>query len=206
MACTMATSLVELEDLMYGMASDLTLWVPKGVMQKRARTIMKLYTTAQMVAGCPVGNQPPCINILDTVEMKHKRIYVRVPLSGEAILSRNGNLTIRARTIDISQGGVAITVFLEEVPSAEHQIEILTEVGQKIEIFAKLVRVNDFFVGFQTLHIDQKSQKIIDDLVFEYQKTTDFIKQLDEFNLHKVLDEEGKEIEVAFEEVSVNGI
>ena len=138
--------------------------------------------------------------------MKHKRIYVRVPLSGEAILSRNGNLTIRARTIDISQGGVAITVFLEEVPSAEHQIEILTEVGQKIEIFAKLVRVNDFFVGFQTLHIDQKSQKIIDDLVFEYQKTTDFIKQLDEFNLHKVLDEEGKEIEVAFEEVSVNGI
>ncbi len=133
--------------------------------------------------------------------MEHKRIYVRVPLrryfrvplSGEAILSNSSNLTIRARTIDISQGGVAVKTFSEEVHTAEYQIEILTEAGQRIEMFAQLVRANDSIAGFQTLQIDQKSQGVIRNLFFEYQKTTDFIKQLDEFNLfdHKVVDEEG---------------
>ncbi len=131
--------------------------------------------------------------------MRHKRIYVRVPLSGEAILSNSSNPTVKARTIDISQGGVAVSDFSEEVPTGEYQIEILTEAGQRIQIFAKLVRVIDSIAGFQTLEIDQKSQEIIKNLIFEYQKSIDFIKQLDECNLHKVLDEGGKEIEITFE-------
>jgi hypothetical protein len=131
--------------------------------------------------------------------MRHKRIYVRVPLSGEAILSSSSNPTVKARTIDISQGGVAIVDFSEEVSTAEYQIEILTEAGMRIKIFAKLVRVVDSIAGFQTLQIDQESQEIIKDLIFEYQKSIDFIKQLDEFNLHKVMDEGGKEIEITFE-------
>lgn len=108
-------------------------------------------------------------------------------------MSNSSNLTIRARTIDISQGGVAVKTFSEEVHTAEYQIEILTEAGQRIEMFAQLVRANDSIAGFQTLQIDQKSQGVIRNLFFEYQKTTDFIKQLDEFNLfdHKVVDEEG---------------
>jgi len=36
-------------------------------------------------------------------------------------------------------------------------------------------------------------------LVFEYQKTIDFIIQIDEFNLLEPVDEEGKEIEITFE-------
>ena len=136
--------------------------------------------------------------------MGHKRIYVRVPLRGEAVLSKRGKPTIKARTIDISQGGVAITAFSEEVSSAEYRIEILTETGQKIEIFAQLVRVDDAIAGFQTLQIDEKSQEIIKNLVFEYQTTPDFIKQLDEYNLldDKVVDEDGNEIEVTFEKDS----
>jgi hypothetical protein len=135
------------------------------------------------------------------VDMGHKRIYVRVPLSGEAVLSNSSNPTIKAHTIDISQGGVAITDLSEEVPTAEYQIEIHTEDGQRIEIFAKLVRVDDAIARFQTLQIDQKSQEVIRNLVFEYQSTPDFIKQLDEFNLlnDKVVDEEGNEIEITFE-------
>ncbi len=136
--------------------------------------------------------------------MGHKRIYVRVPLSGEAVLSKSGKPTIKARTIDISQGGVAITAFSDEVSSAEYRIEILTETGQRIEIFAQLVRVDDAIAGFQTLQIDEKSQEIIKNLVFEYQTTPDFIKQLDEYNLldDKVMDEDGNEIEVTFEKDS----
>ena len=133
--------------------------------------------------------------------MGHKRIYVRVPLSGEAVLSNSGKPTIKARTIDISQGGVAITDFSDEVSSAEYRIDILTEAGQRIEIFAQLVRVDEGIAGFKTLQIDEKCQEIIKNLVFEYQETPDFIKQLDEYNLldDKVVDEDGNEIEVTFE-------
>jgi len=132
--------------------------------------------------------------------MKHKRIHVRVPLIGEAILSNNIHPTIKARTIDISHGGVAIVDLSEELPAGEYQIEILTESGQRIEIVAQLVRVVDFIADFQTLQIDQDSQEIIKHLIFEYQESIDFIKQLDECNLHKVIDEGGNEIEITFEQ------
>ena len=94
-----------------------------------------------------------------------------------------------------------MATFSEEIPTAEYQIEILTEAGQRIEIFAKLVRVDDSIAGFQTLQMDKKSQEIIKNLVFEYETTPDFINQLDEFNLlnDKVVDEEGNEIEITFE-------
>ena len=108
------------------------------------------------------------------------RRYFRVPLNGKAILSNSSNPTIKASTIDISQGGVTVKTFSEEVPTAEYQIEILTEAGQRIEMFAQLVRVDDSIARFQTLQIDQKSQEVIRHLFFEYQKTTDFIKQLEE--------------------------
>jgi c-di-GMP-binding flagellar brake protein YcgR len=141
--------------------------------------------------------------------MEIKRIYVRVPLSGEAILSNGSNPTIKARIIDISQGGVAVVTFLSEelATAAEYQIDILTEAGQRIEIFAQLVRVDDSIAGFQTLRIDQKSLEVINDMVSEYQTTTDFIKQLDEFNLldDKVVDEEGNEFEITFEKSDSNG-
>jgi c-di-GMP-binding flagellar brake protein YcgR len=128
--------------------------------------------------------------------MDLKRIYVRVPLSGEAILSNSCSPTIKARTINISQGGVALVNFSEEFLSAEYQIEIFTDAKQTIEIFAQLVRVDESIAGFQTLQIDQKNLEVIKDLVFEYQNTTDFLNQLDEFNL---LDEKGDEIEITFE-------
>ena len=132
--------------------------------------------------------------------MKHKRIHVRVPLSGEAILSNDSNPTVKTDTIDISQGGGAIFDFSGEVSAAEYQIEIITEPGQRIEIVAQLVRVVDFIADFQTLQIDQDSQEIIKHLIFEYQESIDFIKQLDECNLHKVIDEGGNEIEITFEQ------
>ncbi|MDD3814289.1 MAG: PilZ domain-containing protein [Desulfocapsaceae bacterium] len=129
--------------------------------------------------------------------MEFKRIYVRVPLSGEAILSNSSNPTIKAHTINISQGGVAVDSISEEISTAEYQIEIHTESGQKIEIFAKLIRKDDSIAGFRALQIDQRSQEIIRDLVLEYETTTDFINNLDEFNLR---DEEGNKIEITFEQ------
>jgi len=97
-----------------------------------------------------------------------------------------------------------VATFSEEILNAEYQIEILTESGHRIEIFARLVRVDGPIAGFQTLQIAQESQKVIQSLVFEYETTNDFIQQLDEFDLlnDKVVDEDGNEIEITFEKDS----
>jgi c-di-GMP-binding flagellar brake protein YcgR len=134
--------------------------------------------------------------------MGYRRIHVRVPLNGVATLSSSSNPTIKARSIDISQGGAAITAFSGEISNAEYQIEILTEAGQRIEIFAQLVRVDDPIAGFQTLQMDQKSQEIIEKLVLEYQRTLELIIHMDRFNLLQVMNEEGNEIEITFEKDS----
>ncbi len=133
--------------------------------------------------------------------MEFKRIYVRVPLYGEAILSHGNKPIIKARTINISQGGIAVAAFPEEVLNAEYQIEILIESGQRIKILAKLVRREDSIAAFQFLQADPKSVEVIKNLVFEYEETINFIENLDEFNL---LDEEGNEIEITFEKDSDN--
>jgi c-di-GMP-binding flagellar brake protein YcgR len=135
--------------------------------------------------------------------MPHKRIYIRVPLSAEASLAIPSNPTVRVKTIDISQGGVATVAFSEEVPNADYRIEILTEEGQKIEIFAKLVHAEDSIAGFHTLKMDKKSQEIINNLVFDYQTTPDFIEQMEKFDLFgdKVVDENGNVIDITFEKV-----
>lgn len=130
--------------------------------------------------------------------MKHKRIYVRVPLNGDAVLT-NSSHRIKARAIDISQGGVAITAFSEELVNNEYQFEIITESGQTIEAFAQLICVEAPVARFKILHIEQNSLEVIRHLIFEYQNSIDFIKQFDECNLHKVLDTEGNEIEFTFE-------
>lgn len=129
----------------------------------------------------------------------NRRIYVRVPLQAAAILVSSPAQTIKAKTNDISQGGVAITAFSEKFSGTEYHIEILTEAGQRIEFSAKLVRADDSIAGFQILQIAPEDMEIIKELVFEYQKTIDFIIQIDEFNLLEPVDEEGKEIEITFE-------
>ncbi len=139
--------------------------------------------------------------------MGYKRIHVRVPLAGEAILSNGKRSTIKARAIDISQGGIAITAFSEAISNQEiYQIIVLTETGMQIQLSAHLVRVDDAVAGFQAVQIDQNSQEIIKNLVFEYQTTPAFIQQLDEFNLleQRIVDEEGNEVEVTFEKIKEN--
>ena len=131
--------------------------------------------------------------------MPHRRIHVRVPLSGNATLLSGDNMSIKARTIDISHGGVAITDFSNEVPNTEYQIEIWSEEGRRIELSARLVRVDGGIAGFQALQVDHESMKIIDHLIFEYQTTVDFINQANDFHLLEAFDEKGNVIDVTFD-------
>jgi hypothetical protein len=133
--------------------------------------------------------------------MDYKRIHVRVPISGEALLSNGKEVRISAEAIDISRGGVAITAPAKPLTEKNYDITIRTKDGRKIIIGAKLVREMDDVLGFKTCQIDGNSLKIITDLVLQYQETPEFIKQIEEHNLfgYGFIDDEGNELEVTFD-------
>lgn len=134
--------------------------------------------------------------------MGHKRIFVRVPLTAEATLSGGQKKAIKARTVDISQGGFCITGPSEELSESEYQIEIVTANGDRMKMYARLVRRDGDCAGFETLEMDEQSLEIITYLVSEYQMTPEFVKQLDEFDLlnQRFVDDEGNELEITFDD------
>jgi hypothetical protein len=132
--------------------------------------------------------------------MSYKRIHVRVPIQGEALLRSCKDTSIKARTIDISHGGVAISSPDEPLIEDSYDIIITFGDGKEIKLAAYLVRQKDGVLGFRTDKIDGNSLQVITDLVFAYQETTDFIKQIDEHNLfdQSFIDEEGRELDITF--------
>jgi hypothetical protein len=133
--------------------------------------------------------------------MGYKRIFIRVPLAAEATLSGERKKAIKARTVDISQGGFCISGPTEELSESEYQIEIITAAGDRLEMRARLVRREGDCAGFQTLQMDEHCVEVITYLVSEYQMTPEFIKQLDEFDLlsQRFVDDDGNELEITFD-------
>jgi hypothetical protein len=133
--------------------------------------------------------------------MHYKRIHVRVPLSGEALLSSGQDAHIRAHAIDISQGGVGIASTSKLQPNIDYSITLTTKDRQKIELTGQLIRNQEDTAAFQTTHIKEESIHIINELVAEYQATTAYIQQIEEHNLldNLFLDEDGNEIVISFD-------
>ena len=133
--------------------------------------------------------------------MAHKRLYVRVPITGEAILSNKQGVRIKARAKDISQGGMGVTDLSSPLDPAEYQVEIITVEGERINFTATLVHKSTNQTGFETSEIDKKNFHIIADLIAEFQSTEEFIKQIDKSDLleQSFIDENGDEISVTFD-------
>lgn len=134
--------------------------------------------------------------------MNDRRTHVRVPIEAEAFLSSEQTSVIKARTIDISHGGVALTdVSATVLPATDYRIEVIIQDGRKISLTARLVRQTSKIAAFQVFHIDQKSWQIIKELVFSYQETDDFIKQMEKYRLldNYLVDESGDEIDISFD-------
>ncbi len=133
--------------------------------------------------------------------MKYQRIHIRVPLKADAALSDKSGVVIKTRAIDISAGGVAVKKPDTGLTQDEYSIHIVTASGKTIDLKAIMVRQNSASIGFKTVHIEEKDLKIITAMVYEYQETPDFIKQLDEHNIFEqhFVDEDGNELEITFD-------
>jgi hypothetical protein len=133
--------------------------------------------------------------------MAHKRLYVRIPITGEAVLSNKHGVHIKTPAKDINQGGLGVETPSTPLEHNEYQIEITTEEGKKIQLTATLIYKNKQHTGFQTSDIDNTNLQIIADLVAKFQTTEKFIEQIDKQDLleQSFIDEEGNEISVTFD-------
>ncbi len=133
--------------------------------------------------------------------MGYRRFYVRVPFVAEAILLGRQTQDIKARTVDISEGGFCITAPTKALSESEYHIRITTADGDTLEMKARPVRQNGDLTGFQTLEMDRHAREVITLLVSEYQMTPEFIRQLDEFDLlnQRFIDDQGNELEISFD-------
>lgn len=136
-----------------------------------------------------------------TQKQKQKRIQVRVPITGKAILSDKQGIRIKAIAKDISRGGLGLNNPSKSLEHIEYQIDITTEEDRQIQLKATLVHKTSDFNGFKTSIINEKNLEIIADLIAEYQTTDDFIKQIDKHDLFEqnFIDEDGSEISVTFD-------
>jgi len=134
-------------------------------------------------------------------EMNYRRMHVRVPIKGEALLKSDKGTYVVAKAIDISKGGVAIAAPSKSLDEHKYHITITTTEGKKIDLTARLIRKTETVVAFQTSRIDVDSLEIITDLVFRYQETPEFIQQIQDHNLYndRYLDEDGNEIDITFD-------
>lgn len=133
--------------------------------------------------------------------MAHKRLYVRIPIAGEAVISNKHGVHIKTPAKDISQGGLGVTTPSTPLDHSEYQITITTEEDEKIQLTATLIYKNKHHTGFQTSEIDRHNLQIIADLVAKFQTTEEFIEQIDKQDLleQSFIDEDGNEISVTFD-------
>lgn len=133
--------------------------------------------------------------------MAHKRIHVRVPITGEATVSNGRDIHLKTGTIDISPGGLGVISSLDALGPADYLIEVTTADGREIQFTATLIRSSKKSAGFKTSDIDTKNLQVIADLVEEFQSTEGFIKQIDEHDLleQRFIDDDGNEVSVTFD-------
>jgi hypothetical protein len=133
--------------------------------------------------------------------MLYKRIHIRIPVIGEATLSCSDGAIIKARTIDISAGGLRIANPTSSLENVEYDVEVVIADHGKVTFKAVYVHGGEQGIGLKIVKIDPENLKAIYQKITAFQATEEFINLIDE---HDILqdwfrDENGANFEVTFE-------
>jgi hypothetical protein len=133
--------------------------------------------------------------------MQYRRLHIRVPASGSAILSIGEEIRVEATVINVSAGGFCLAAPSHLLDQVEYHIEIVTPSCGKIQFSGLPVYQTEDSVGTKITSIDKDNLKKIYQLVQEFELTEDFIKQIEERNLLKdwLVDETGNDLTITFE-------
>ena len=138
--------------------------------------------------------------------MQYQRLHIRVPATGDVILKVGDRVRIAASVINISAGGICITVPSHVLGDTEYHIEIMTEEEGKIRFSGLPVYQTSSSVGIKITSIGKDDLKAIYRLVEGFQLTEEFIKHIDEHDILKdwLVDEAGHDLSVTFDTGSTN--
>ena len=133
--------------------------------------------------------------------MYYKRLHIRVPASGKALLSDKEGIRVEATVINVSAGGFCLTAPPHALDNAEYHVEIITPTRGKIQFSGVPVYQRKESVGVRITAIDNDDLKKIYQLVQDFQLTEDFIKQIEEQDLLRdwFVDETGNSLSITFE-------
>ncbi|MFV0436403.1 MAG: PilZ domain-containing protein [Desulfopila sp.] len=135
--------------------------------------------------------------------MGHKRIFIRVPIEGDARLSFGDGVIILADTIDISAGGICVADLTDSPQvDTEYEVEVATRLRGKVRFSAVLAHRGEHGIGMKIVKIDGANLRLIHQLVLDFQATDAFVAQIEEgrFLDDWLVDEDGETVAVTFEE------
>jgi PilZ domain len=132
--------------------------------------------------------------------MSHKRIHIRVPVLGEVTLV-NTDVTIMARAIDISAGGLRIVDFPTTPSHAEYSVTLTTYGRGTIEFTARMAHTDGRIAGLAINSITARELRTIYHLIADFQASEEFIHYIDQCDILQdwLVDDHGNHMDVTFE-------
>lgn len=132
--------------------------------------------------------------------MSHKRIHIQVPVLGEVALT-NPDVTIMARAIDISAGGLRIVDFPTTPSHAEYSVTLTTYARGTIEFTARLAHTDGQIAGLAIKSITARALRTIYHRIADFQASEEFIHYIDQCDILQdwVVDDHGNHLDVTFE-------
>jgi hypothetical protein len=136
--------------------------------------------------------------------MQYRRLHIRVPASGNAILSVGEEIRVEATVINVSAGGFSIKAPSHLLDQIDYHIEIVTPSRGRIQFYGLPVYQTEESVGIKITSIDKDNLTKIYHLVQDFELTEEFIKQIEERDLLKdwLVDETGNDLAITFESVA----
>ena len=133
--------------------------------------------------------------------MRYQRLHIRVPASGEVLLSVHDKVRVAATIINVSGGGLCIAAPPDLIEQQEYQIQIITPDHGNIEFSGHPVYQNDESIGIKITFIEKDHLKTIYQMVESFQITEEFIKYIDESTVINdwLVDESGDDVSITFE-------
>lgn len=137
--------------------------------------------------------------------MSYQRKYLRVPLAGAVILSMGTKVLGNAIAINISAGGVCLSLRSSRLHFEDYQIEIFTNSRGVVKFSGLPVYQTEKYAGLKLSSIDDENLEIINKIVGDFQLTEDFIKHIDQHNIlgDWLVDDEGNDLAITFESTEI---
>lgn len=110
-----------------------------------------------------------------------------------------------AIAINISAGGVCLSLRSSRLHFEDYQIEIFTNSRGVVKFSGLPVYQTEKYAGLKLSSIDDENLEIINKIVGDFQLTEDFIKHIDQHNIlgDWLVDDEGNDLAITFESTEI---